>query len=43
MLMGLALNWYFGGGLSNFLFKNTYKHLYSFFKGPSLEHKNFSK
>ena len=43
MLTGLALNQYFNGGLSNLLFKDAYKYLYSFFKGPSLKHKNLSK
>ena len=43
ILIGLALNQYFNSRLSNLLFKNTCKYLYSFFKGPSLEHKNFSK
>jgi hypothetical protein len=43
ILTGLALNQYFNSGLSNLSFKNTYKHLYGFFKGPSLEHKNLSK
>ena len=43
MLIGLVLNQYFNSRFSNFLFKNTCKYLYSFFKGPSSEHKNFSK
>ena len=43
ILIGLALNQYFNGGLSNFLFKDAYKYLCSFFKGPGLECKNFSK
>ena len=43
MLIGLALNQYFNGGLSNLSFKDTCKYFYSFFKGPSLEHKNFNK
>jgi len=43
MLIGLALNQYFNGGLGNLLFKDTYKHLYSFFKGPGLERKNLGK
>ena len=43
MLIDLALNQYFNNGLSNLLFKDTYKYFYSFFKGPSLERKNFSK
>jgi protoheme ferro-lyase len=43
MLMSLALNQYFNGGLSNLLFKDTCKYLYNFFKGPSLEHKNLNK
>jgi hypothetical protein len=43
MLIGLVLNQYFNGGLSNLLFKDTCKHLYSFFKGPSSEYKNLSK
>ena len=43
MLTGLALNQYFNGGLGNLLFKDTYKYLYGFFKGPSLERKNLGK
>ena len=43
ILTGLALNQYFNSRLSNLSFEDAYKHLYSFFKGPSLEHKNFSK
>ena len=43
ILIGLALNQYFNGGFSNFLFKDTYKHLYGFFKSPNSEHKNLSK
>ena len=43
MLTGLVLNQYFKGGLSNFLFKDAYKYLYGFFKGPSLEYKNLRK
>jgi hypothetical protein len=43
MLIGLALNQYFNGGLSNLLFKDACKYLYSFFKGPSLECKNLGK
>jgi len=43
ILAGLALNQYFNSGLSNLLFKDAYRHLYSFFKGPSLEYKNLSK
>ena len=43
ILTGLALNQYFNNRLGNLLFKNTYKYLYCFFKGPSLKHKNFSK
>ena len=43
MLTGLALNQYFNGGLGNLLFKDAYKHLRNFFKGPSLEYKNLSK
>ena len=43
ILTGLALNQYFNSGLSNLLFKDTYKYLYGFFKGPNLEHKNLSK
>ena len=43
MLIGLALNQYFNGGLSNLLFKDAYKYLRSFFKGPSLKYKNLSK
>ena len=43
MLIGLALNQYFNGGLSNLLFKNACKYLCGFFKGPSSEYKNFSK
>jgi hypothetical protein len=43
ILIGLALNQYFNSGLSNLLFKDAYKHLYNFFKGPSLERKNLSK
>ena len=43
ILIGLALNQYFNGGFGNFLFKDTCKHLYSFFKGLSLKYKNFSK
>src|SRR6266566_3184289 len=43
ILTGLALNQYFNGGLSNLLFKNTCRHLYGFFEGPSSKHKNLSK
>ena len=43
MLTSLALNQYFNGRLSNLLFKNAYRHLYSFFKGPSSKYKNLSK
>ena len=43
ILIGLALNQYFNSRFGNLLFKDTYKHLYSFFKGPSSEYKNFSK
>ena len=43
ILTGLALNQYFNSGLGNLLFEDTYKHLYGFFKDPSLEYKNFSK
>jgi hypothetical protein len=43
MLIGLALNQYFNGRLGNLLFENTCKHLRGFFKGLSLEHKNFGK
>ena len=43
MLTGLALNQYFNSRLGNLLFKNAYKHLYGFFKGPGLECKNLSK
>ena len=43
ILIGLALNQYFNSGLSNLLFKDTYKYLYGFFKGPNLKYKNFSK
>ena len=43
MLIGLALNQYFNGRLSNLLFKDTYKHLCGFFKGPGLKHKNLNK
>ena len=43
ILIGLALNQYFNSRLSNFLFKDAYKYLYSFFKGPNLERKNLSK
>ena len=43
MLTGLALNQYFNSKLSNFSFKDTYKHLHSFFKGLNSERKNFSK
>ena len=43
ILIGLALNQYFNGGLGNLLFKDAYKHLRGFFKGPSLKRKNISK
>ena len=43
ILTGLALNQYFNNRLSNFLFEDTCKYLYSFFKGPGLERKNLSK
>src|SRR6266700_2037166 len=43
ILIGLALNQYFNGRLSNLLFKDTYRHLHSFFKGPSSKHKNLGK
>ena len=43
ILIGLALNQYFNSGFGNLLFKDACKYLYSFFKGPSLEYKNFSK
>ena len=43
ILIGLALNQYFNGRLSNLSFKDTYKYLCGFFKGPSLERKNLGK
>ena len=43
MLTGLALNQYFNGRLSNLLFKDAYKYLCGFFKGPGLKCKNLSK
>src|SRR6266702_6376297 len=43
MLTGLALNQYFNSGLNNLSFKDTYKYLYNFFKGPSLKYKNPNK
>ena len=43
ILTGLALNQYFNSRLSNLLFKDTYKHLYNFFKGLNLKHKNLNK
>ena len=43
MLIGLALNQYFNSRLSNLSFKDTCKYLYSFFKGPGLEYKNFGE
>ena len=43
MLTNLVLNQYFNNKLSNLSFKNAYKHLHGFFKGPSLKHKNLSK
>src|SRR6266700_5062957 len=43
ILIGLALNQYFNGGLSNLLFKDTCRYLCGFFKGPSSKHKNLNK
>ena len=43
ILTGLALNQYFNSGLGSLLFKDICKHLYSFFKGPSLKYKNLNK
>src|SRR6266702_6506697 len=43
ILIGLALNQYFNIGLSNLLFKDAYRHLRGFFKGPSSKHKNLNK
>ena len=43
ILIGLALNQYFNGGLGNFLFEDAYKYLYGFFKGPNSEYKNLSE
>ena len=43
MLIGLALNQYFNGGLSNLSFEDACKHLHGFFKGLNLKRKNFSK
>ena len=44
MLIGLALNQYFNSGLGNFFGLNTLADTFiAFFKGPSLEYKNFGK
>ena len=43
MLIGLALNQYFNGRLSNLLFKDAYKYFHGFFKGLGLEYKNLSE
>ena len=43
ILIGLALNQYFNGGLGNLLFKDACKYLCGFFKGPGSEYKNLSK
>ena len=43
MLIGLALNQYFNGGLSNLLFKDTCKYLCGFFEGLDLECKNLGE
>ena len=43
ILIGLALNQYFNGRLSNLLFKDTYRHLCGFFKGPSSKYKNLNE
>jgi hypothetical protein len=42
MLIGLALNQYFNGGLANLMFEEAYRHLRSFFEGPGLERKKLS-
>src|SRR6266567_1025263 len=43
MLTGLALNQYFNGRLNNLLFKDAYKYLCGFFKGPGSKCKNLNK
>jgi hypothetical protein len=43
MLQGLALNYYYNTKLATLTFKDAYKSLYSFFRGPSSEHKSLNK
>jgi CO dehydrogenase/acetyl-CoA synthase epsilon subunit len=43
MLQGLALNYYYNAKLAIFIFENTYKSLYSFFRGPNSKHKSLNK
>jgi hypothetical protein len=43
MLQGLALNYYYNAKLAIFTFEDTCKSLYSFFRGPSSEHKSLNK
>jgi hypothetical protein len=43
MLQGLALDYYYNTKLAILIFKDTYKSLYSFFRGPSSERKSLNK
>ena len=43
MLQGLALDYYYNTRLATFIFKNTYKLLCSFFKGPNSKYKSLNK
>jgi hypothetical protein len=43
MLQGLALDYYYNTKLAIFIFKDACKSLYSFFRGPSSEHKSLNK
>ena len=43
MLSGLALDYYYNTRLAAFIFKDTCKSLYSFFRGLSSEYKSLNK
>jgi hypothetical protein len=43
ILQGLALNYYYNAKLATFIFKNSCKLLYSFFRGPGSERKSLNK
>ena len=43
ILQGLALNHYYNARLAALTFKDVYKSLYGFFRGPSSKHKSLNK